>query len=333
MVRKVEAPLILERARQNDGFFVVPVVAGGLDYDQAAKLLDPVFTLEDLKHWNLRKVAGDPIGSEAATDIATRVLRRRIAAIHRHLPAGEPLRIVLHTRKASPDPKAALVLHWLHRFDGREAKPGAWDDYLLPALETVATVIQEVASGRPTKATGFASIPAVVALGTRFLAPRGLAIGWEQYKEGRELQKWSLAARKEASGFQARCEARDLAAENLAVLVSVADHVEPVFAASQGELSCFRAILRFWKTGEPPHDLENAGQAADLAYSIQREIRSALKNYPDVRCVHLFMAVPVGLAMMVGQLLNNVNAVQTYEMVPSGSGKRYKAAALIHPSI
>ena len=332
MVRQVEAPLILERARRLDAFFVVPVVAGGLDYAAAAALLDPGVTLEDLKLWNLRKVTADPIAPASAAEVATWVLRRRIDAIHRGLPDGEPLRVVLHTRKAPPDARASLILRWLHRFAGREAKAGAWADHLLPALRTVAKAIEEKAPGRPVEATGLASIPAAIALGSEFLAPRRLPIVWEQYREDLDLQTWSIAAARERSGFQSQREARELGARDLAVLVSVADHVEPVFAASRGELPAFRAILKIWKPGDPPHDLESAGQAADLAYLIQREVRAALREYPEIVRVHLFMAVPAGLAMMTGQLLNNVNAVQTYEMVPTDSGKRYRPAALLHPA-
>jgi len=36
--------------------------------------------------------------------------------------------------------------------------------------------------------------------------------------------------------------------------------------------------------------------------------------------------------MMIGQLLNNVNRVQTYEMVSGDSGLRYKPAAVLRPS-
>ncbi|PYQ57754.1 MAG: hypothetical protein DMF53_21855 [Acidobacteria bacterium] len=332
MVRQVEAPLILERARRQDAFFVVPVVAGGLDYEAAAALLDPSVTLEDLKLWNLRKVTADPIAPASAAEVAAWVLRRRIDAIHRSLPDGEPLRVVLHTRKAPPDDRASLILHWLHRFEGREAKAGAWTDHLLPALQRVAKAIEEKAPGRPVEAKGLASIPAAIALGSEFLAPRRLPIVWEQYKEGRDLQTWSIAAAREPSGFQSQREARELGARDLAVLVSVADHVGTVFAASRGELPAFRAILKIWKPGDPPHDLESAGQAADLAYLMQREVRAALREYPEIVRVHLFMAVPAGLAIMTGQLLNNVNAVQTYEMVPTDSGKRYRPAALLRPA-
>jgi hypothetical protein len=332
MVRKVEAPLILERAREKDGFFVVPVAAGGLDYAEAAALVDPGFTLEDLRHWNLRKVMTDPAGPKEAAEIAARVLRRRVAAIHRALPPDEPLRIALHTRKAPPDPGAALILSWLHRFEGREAKPGAWEEHLLPALRVVANVIEEEAPGRRIVASGLAAIPAAVALGAEFLAPRRLEIGWEQYTLGRPLQLWSLSETPEASGFQVRCDARELGGKDLAVLVSLTDEVEPALRSSLPVCPPFRAVLKFWKAGKPPHDLQTPGQATDLAYTLQREVRNALGEYPEITRVHLFMAVPAGLAMMIGQLLNNVSSVQTYELVPSVTGKSYRPAALLHPS-
>ena len=333
MVRTVEAPEILKRARGGDAFFVVPVAAGRLGYAEAAAVLDPSFTLEDLKQWNLSKVAGDRIDFREAAGIADRVLRGRISAIHRSLPEGDPLRLALHTRKAPADPKAALILDWRHRFEGREAKPGAWEDHLLPALGRVAKAIEELAPGRRVVATGLASLPAAVALGCELLAPRRLLISWEQYRVGREPQLWDLGTSREESGFQAKCTAGSLGASDLAVLLSVADEVENAFKASRAGFPGFRAHLTIRKEGATPHDLESAGQAADLAYLVQREIRKALHGYPEITCVHLFMAVPVGLAMMIGQLLNNVPSVQTYELVADDGGKVYRPAVRLRPSI
>jgi CBASS immunity sensor of nucleotide second messenger signals len=48
--------------------------------------------------------------------------------------------------------------------------------------------------------------------------------------------------------------------------------------------------------------------------------------------VHLFMAVPAGLAMLTGQLLNTFGSVQTYEHVTVDGSGRYKAAALLRPN-
>jgi len=331
MIRKVEAPLILERARTGDGFFVVPVAAGGLDYSGAAATLDRAFTLDDLQSWNLYRTPLDPIDWQEAHKIAARVLRRRVETLHGALPAGEPLRVILNTRAGFSETPAGLHLDWLHRFDQREALPGAWENHLLPTLGTVAATVQTAARGRPIVATGLAAIPAAVALGVELLQPRRLAIAWEQFTAGR-VQAWSIDVPRETSGFQVDCRPADLRGRDLAVLLSVADDVEPVFRASRDGLPAFRAVLEISKAGDPPHGLETPGQAADLAYLVQREVRKALKEYPEILCVHLFLAVPLGLAMMIGQLLNNVNRVQTYELVPSDSGLRYKPAAVLHPS-
>ena len=67
--------------------------------------------------------------------------------------------------------------------------------------------------------------------------------------------------------------------------------------------------------------------------NLEGEIRKALHGYPEITCVHLFMAVPVGLAMMIGQLLNNVPSVQTYELVADDGGKVYRPAVRLRPSI
>ena len=57
--------------------------------------------------------------------------------------------------------------------------------------------------------------------------------------------------------------------------------------------------------------------------------RSARAQYRVRGKVHLFMAVPVGLAMMIGQLLNILRQVQTYEHVPERATGRYVPAALL----
>jgi hypothetical protein len=48
--------------------------------------------------------------------------------------------------------------------------------------------------------------------------------------------------------------------------------------------------------------------------------------------VHLFMAVPVGLAMLIGQGLNTFGDVQTYEHIPVDGVGCYRPAARVTPS-
>src|SRR3954447_9482194 len=48
VIRYVEAPGLIARARVDDSFFVLPVAAGGLDYYAAAATLDGGIGLDDL---------------------------------------------------------------------------------------------------------------------------------------------------------------------------------------------------------------------------------------------------------------------------------------------
>ena len=52
------------------------------------------------------------------------------------------------------------------------------------------------------------------------------------------------------------------------------------------------------------------------------------REYGNIGTVHLFMAAPAGLAMLIGQLLNTFGAVQTYEHVTvDGSGVQTRRAS------
>ncbi len=71
-------------------FALVPVAAGGLDYDGADGAARSATTLVDLRTWNIGKVDGDPASAHDITAVAQRVLRRRVPTIHGHLAPGEP---------------------------------------------------------------------------------------------------------------------------------------------------------------------------------------------------------------------------------------------------
>lgn len=111
---------------------------------------------------------------------------------------------------------------------------------------------------------------------------------------------------------------------DLAVLVSVANDVEPAFESSLPDLPAFRAIVRAWSSKFGTEAIGNAGQAADASFKIRDAIKAAPNAYPGLGCIHLFMVVPSGLALMLGQLLNTLVNVQTYDLEASEAGSRYR---------
>ena len=331
IIRRVEAPLILRRHSKGDGFFVVPVAAGGLDYDGAAAVVEGDIGIQDLGGWNIRRIRSDNASDEDVNVIASRILSRRLSAIHQNLPQGARLSLTLNTRQEyNPDQLPSLLMDWTDRFEGRVASAETWHNYLLPALEEVSAKIQTNVPGRPILASGQISIPAATALGYNFMATRRVAIAWEQFSPGGKTQEWSLADAQEDSGFQVNTQAGDVAADDLAVLVSVNADVTEAIAGSRARLPSFRAYVH-----AKPHDdlygarLQTSGQAVDVALLTIEEVRRARQSYSVRGRVHLFMAVPVGLAMLVGQLLNTLGQVQTYEHIPDCATGHYVPAALL----
>lgn len=332
VITRTELPGIVNRVDRKDAFFLVPVAAGGADYGDVTTIAGTYLGTHDLSQWNVSKVGSDPISDADAANIARRVLKSRIQALHKTLEKDAPLKIQVHTRKPPANGLGcALVIDWTHRFHGREAEQAIWNRDVIPAAEAVAQACGQFAPGRPIAVEGFCAIPAAVALGAAFLAPRGIRATWHQMSATLGNQTWALAINREASGFSANLQSANASADDIAVLVSVASDVTAAFGATRPSLPPFRAIVSVNRPGSTPHDIGTPGQATDIAQIISSAIRKAREDYQARGVVHLFLAVPVGLAFMLGQSLNTLGAVQTYEHIPIEAVGSYRPAALLKP--
>jgi len=279
------------------------------------------------------KVAASTLSRTDANEIAYRILVQRIRAIHHYLPTGDHLRVGLFVRRPPPfQPGTALSLDWSPRFVEKHTQADTWHDILLPALARVADVIRHHAPSRTVEAFGIPTLPAAAALGCAFSSTSGLPIMWRQFTLGQADQLWTISETREPSGFAARIFSKDPNARDIAVLVSVADNTEPLFASCQSILPPMRALVHVVKSGPYPHLISSPGQAADIAYVVQDGMRTARREYGNVGTVHLFMAVPAGLAVLIGQLLNTFGMVQTYEHLTTDGSGSYMPAALLRPS-
>jgi hypothetical protein len=331
-ITRTELPGIVRRVDAKDGFFMVPVAAGGLKFDDIAATVGTYLGTHDLSQWNITKLDSNPLSDDDAIIVAGRVLKHRLSTIHMNLPSGAPLIIGLHTRSSPPFiAGTALNIDWTHRFDGRQASATVWKDNLLPALATVHDGVARFAPARAIEFTGFCAIPAAIALGSTFLATTGISAAWQQNSAKREVQRWSLARQREPSGFDIDLRAATTAADDVAVLVSIASNVEAAFAASRPHLPQFRATLHIRRQETFPQDLATPGQAVDVASLVVEGLRQARDEYQARGTVHLFLAIPVGLAFLIGQSLNTVGPVQTYEHIPTDAVGQYQPAAFLQP--
>lgn len=337
IILQEEAPRILKRARARNGFAAELCLADGIGYDEASGILEMPASLEDTSAvWNLRCVSENPASDSDIDSVACTVLARRVAAVHRFLPQGEPFPISIYAHaRAHPTfvLGCGLLVDWTHCFNGRHAPAEMWPSRLLPALDDIVAAVRIHAPRRSIMAEGFMSIATAVALGRALMEPSGIPFAWKQLPRG---QVWSLAASSEDSGFDVESRSQVVSATDLALLVSVRGNVEAAVVASKGSLPPFRAIVHVRpRTDQPTVDLVEAGQAAHVARLVGNALRDARHKYPAIKRTHLFYSGPVGVAAMIGQQLNAVGPVQTYEHQQTsddGIGRFVPAALLCDQS-
>jgi len=328
IIHAVEIPLLLQRVRADDGFSFLGVVAGGLDYGDVPGLFPSGIGAEDLSRWNLHRVHTDPLTFADAQLIASQVLAHRLREIAR--ASTHRLRISLNTRdRPAFDPAFALRLDWSPEFDARVVTPEWWTSALLPSLRTVSKTTIPLVRDRGIALSGFLSLPAAVALGAAFVETAGVPVDWHQAGQAPDAP-WSLAAADEPVDVDVQLRAADATAADLAVLVSITDDVERPFGAVLRELPSLRATVHV-TARMLPLSIASSGQAAALVRMVRDAVRRARRDYGATGTVHLFMAVPVGVAVLLGQLLNTLCAVQTYDFRP-GDASPYTAAVRIEPS-
>lgn len=328
-IRKIEVPGFVRRARTDPGFFLVSRAAGGINYASAAAFFDGQLGVDDLRMWNIPSVRGNPIDNVEAEEIAKVLLGNRLTAVHRCAAQGEPLRLLLYTRMAAPRATgAALEFDWSRYFDGRLPVDGFWSESARH-LSVAASAVHAAAPGRRVLAEGFCSLSSALLLGAAFSATRGIGIGWKQRMADGGEQTWSLDAKPTTTAFEARVHAGDINSTDIAVLVSVSADTESPIRRSAAAPHSFRASVRITHTSAYPRLLNSPGEAKDVAQKVVSAMRLARDSYPDAKMFHLFIAGPVGLAMMIGQLANTLGPVQTYEHIPGDAVGTYVPAALI----
>ncbi|MBX3408218.1 MAG: SAVED domain-containing protein [Phycisphaeraceae bacterium] len=330
VILQEEAPRILRRARLRDGFRGHLVLSNGVGYGDVKSILDLPGMLEDpSKSWNIIKPPAGCSLEQFALHVTERVLLDRLGDLHTRLTPQDPLRIRFYAHaqaKSAFEPGFALVLDWVDRYRHRHAPPSVWNDHLVPTLERVKDAMRSRCPGRRVVADGHMTIATGLLLGRAFVETTGIGLSWVQLPS---RAVWSLDASPEDSAMVAQIDSLDPHGTDLAVLVSVRGNVETAVKATAG-LPKFRALLRIAVAdGSGTVDLSTPGRAVHAARLIGDQLRRARQMYPVAQRIHLFMSGPAGLAMMVGQQLNAVGPVHTYEHNQTAGGVGFYDAAAV----
>jgi hypothetical protein len=337
VIRTVEAPLIVERHLNKDGFAAIVVAAGGLDYAGVDAVVGSQVGPAFMPAWNICKVSGNPIDQEDAAKIADLMLDHRIAAVTSQLAGGQPLRLLFSTRSPiMKKPGWALAADLTHRFDGRLVKPSSWDQHILPGMKSIRATLQRRAADREIQCSGQICLPAAVALGAEFLSVSGLRASWVQDLTtfGGKQEVWGLQVEAAPTSLVAASFPANSSGTELALIVSVTHNIVDDFRASFKKDFPFRALVHVHEPAVegPSRRQLSASEALRVAHVAVNGLRDAWRTYKVRGAVHLFLAVPAGLAFLIGQLLNGFGEVRTYEHVP-GQEPCYVPAALLRPSL
>jgi hypothetical protein len=335
VIGKIEIPEIHRRHQARNGFFAVPVAADGLDYGSAEEIASQYLGLRDFKGWNFERVDSDPAVHEDAARITRVVLERRLEAIGQALSASDPIRLGIFTRGRPPeDGELHLAFDWQPRFDGRHATAPTWERALLPSLRTVAEAVPRLHPGRAVVARGQACLPALVALGAAFLEPREVHLIWQQHmRDSGDVQNWSLRCPAEESGFGIEVVSQDATAEDIGVCVTFRNTVHQAVKRGQesDDIPRFRAVVDASLPEGHSTMIDSPGKARGAVSKVAQGIHAAQAEYPAVGKLHLFMDAPAGFAVMLGQKLNGMGPIQTYEHEQIDGIGRYVPATLLYP--
>lgn len=326
VILDVELPRFRERWEADDTFFVVIVRCPNLGVSDTKAILSKSASLHDFSSWYMEQL--DEMTPEAAADIADFVLQQRLTKLDAALNDGQPITCSLDTyEEPAYKPRPALRIDWSQHFDPGPPSQGIWNQRLVPALTTVTDRIRSEAAGRPIRFRGHSHLPASFALGRCLQATRNVKATWMQADQAGNTQAWSLDKNTEESGISAEFTRKNASESDLAVLVSISDNVRPEVANTVSELSDFRGILEFTPDDGPDVKLtpDQAGHAASV---FRTEIRETVNKKAPVSKIHLFMAVPTGLAFLFGQQTNTFPPIQTY-ILPDGRQTYHKAVLLL----
>ena len=219
-------------------------------------------------------------------------------------------------------------MDWTGRIANRHASETVWKRHLLPAIADVVDAIEQDGGGKKVVASGLPTISAAFALGRGFMAPRGIESEWMQFSPASGEVSWNLREKREDVELAVRGRDKDAGADDLAVLISISAPVEHAWAASKDALPSFRAVVDVRLDNQKAVVL-NPSQALDIAHQTIEAVRNARNEFRPKGAVHLFMAAPVGLAFLLGQLSNTLGPIRLYEHDEVDTVGRYVAGPLL----
>ncbi len=312
----VEVPAALQRWERNRAFNIVPVLQG-VTFTQVQRACAErgYPSLAEFNGVRLPEGEGDETKAginQALHEIAGRILQAALKLRLRRVGAGasyEP-HLCLHTFPYVPSmPSLDLDLNWIEMFVERWPSQEDWQEMLFPALRQVKDALSATAVSRSIHMTVQARLPTAFVLGFHFPSAAHLTL----LLEGRH-GTWSTAAAPAETPQLRQHTFEEKGDSQVAVVeVAISRHTTSAVARSLSSLGLsFGHQVQFITLGEPSDDsVKDGAQAVAMVRQISSELKR-LYDRESVTHIHLFLACPAVLAVMLGHYLNALGAITLY---------------------
>ena len=329
MIRAVEAPEIFRRVGRNDGFFV-QIVPINVPYRDVDRVLGRAGGLQETSRFNMEMIESDSLETPDARRIAKAVLKQRLGLVR---AAGSPVSVTLDSRGSSSATGVALRHDFTRYFSGREAIPATYS-LIESALLDTAAALADTGDRLAVRARGLAALPLGVLFGAVY-SRFSFDLSWIQPAPDGSEEEWSLRSGVDEIATTVRPILNSVGSEELVLAVSVNADVESAVADYLSRQSWSpRATIAVRLTNGPL----GQGEAitAQQGLQIVRESIGAVRKQKDDlgmkrANLHVFLAGPLGMAVLIGQHLNTFGECVVYEHLPNATPP-YSAVHRFQPS-
>ena len=127
VIRDIEVPEAVQRRRRDPTFWLIVILADGLDYADVTTIFARTLGGEDLSVWNLTKVTAPCATPSDVRSVAVSALKNRIEAVAKLSESPQTTYVGVHAKgtmiRGNED---VLTLDWTGYFADGVPRPEAW---------------------------------------------------------------------------------------------------------------------------------------------------------------------------------------------------------------
>lgn len=314
-IRDVELPEAEQRVKKGN-FPIVPVF--GMPLDKASSALTGCLSVP-LSNFNGAKIDG------ALDERSTAIAGERAAEIvleNTNFPSEQALIIGLSSKQKLSG-NMSLHLNFMAFFADGSPAPIVWNTRFTPALTRIKEVLNK-RSLHDITVRAFCHLSLGMLLGYVFRKTSGFSLQVEQVTNG-ERNLWTTKGVPTANPLTVTEMPGTLGSKNLLIRMNLmsADNKSVLRYAEENSLS-YRAILDVSPTHYPC--MISAEEALSIASDVADKVKELHAKH-DTSVVHLFCAIPLGLAVLMGHSMNACGTIQCYEF--DNAQRRYSPSCTL----